>query len=262
MAGTVHAATMPLDMARVGPVHGSDILSDLVARDGLGYECVPEELLDAAFQLSDKGLAMPQTCLPDPCKEALSRDRYASLLGHAPTAREWDDYYARYGEVCRAEVTPFGDDAGDTVLAGLPNDTAGFWAPLLPVGRSISTPLAGRTSGGGRLGGGFPGGGFLGGGTSFDGDDDGTEVSQVITDGSSFDDPGRGSSSDPERLPQPYPGPDGPDKLDDPFSDPRSPPRTTENTPAPPAVPLPAPAWALLSAFAALAALRARKRTG
>jgi hypothetical protein len=111
-------------------------LDDLLLQDGLGYTCIAEAQIDVAFFASGKGARLPQTCLPEPCTAALTQAGLGELIGRAPTIAEWDDYYARYAETCRAETTAFGTGPADT----LPQSTTDFWTPIL-VG---ATPLFDR----------------------------------------------------------------------------------------------------------------------
>ncbi|XDA99751.1 hypothetical protein AB1M95_07575 [Sulfitobacter sp. LCG007] len=130
--GSPDAATVGNDDPRYGAMEPAMTLADLLAEDQLGYECVPEARLDAAFSISGKGIAMPQTCLPDPCEGALTHADYGILLGHMPDDVEWDDYYARYADFCRAEVTPFGEDGAPVLFAsGSAGFRETFWKPLL-----------------------------------------------------------------------------------------------------------------------------------
>lgn len=119
-------------------------ITDITVEDTLGYACIPAEYLDEkddsaalAFRLSGK-LRMPRTCLPDPCLGALTPQELSNLTGTSPSSprfdEEWNDYYARYADQCRAEVTPFGN--GDPLLDGDPPKIAGFLPPSLgPISR-------------------------------------------------------------------------------------------------------------------------------
>ena len=106
-------------------------LADLVRTDDLGFECISDADLELAFAATGKGIRLPRTCLPDPCA-ILSRDRLGhEIIGRPPSEAEWDEYYARYAEYCRAETTPF-----DGQMA---RPTAGqFWRPLLTDKRRVA----------------------------------------------------------------------------------------------------------------------------
>jgi hypothetical protein len=122
------AATLATQMPVGQPL---DHIDQVLVFDELGFECVPEERIDAAFHLTGKGVRMPRTCLPDPCKAALSPRGLADLIGRPATPEEWDEYYGRYGDRCLAEVTPFGVDdrlGGASTRGAAPED---FWAPFI-----------------------------------------------------------------------------------------------------------------------------------
>jgi hypothetical protein len=108
----------------------------------LGYTCIDEAQIDIAFFASGKGARLPQTCLPEPCQAALSQPQLARLIGRAPNPVEWDEYYARYADTCRAETTAFGDAPG--AGTGLVN-TGDFWAPILAASNPISNGLLSRS---------------------------------------------------------------------------------------------------------------------
>lgn len=101
-------------------------LSDLIEIDTLGYTCIAEASLESAFGATGKSGRLPRTCLPEPCDGALSRDELASLIGRTPSGDEWDDYFARYAQVCRHEALGFGAPDVPAVV-----DADGFWAPFL-----------------------------------------------------------------------------------------------------------------------------------
>ncbi|MFZ3583345.1 hypothetical protein ACOI1H_14390 [Loktanella sp. DJP18] len=211
--------------------------------DPLGTGCIDGGGYDDPFP-SSKGVRAPAFCLPHPCDEALTRTELGrDILGREVADWEWDTYYSRYAEFCRAEaVVPRGDAAPSG------NAVADFWAPILapPVlaylpagpGRSGIAPSAG--SGGGGIpfiptipiGGGPPpdtGDGTSpgGGGSPNPGGDGGPN-------------PGGGGSPNPGGGGGTNPGGDGG---------------------IPPVVPLPMTAWLLLSGLLALTGLRRRSRT-
>jgi hypothetical protein len=126
--GSLSAATVATQVPASDPL---DHIDQVLVVDELGFECVPENRIDAAFHLSGKGVRMPRTCLPAPCKAALSPDDLAYLIGRPASQSEWDEYYARYGDVCRAEVTPFGEDdrlGGASTGSAAPDE---FWGPFI-----------------------------------------------------------------------------------------------------------------------------------
>ena len=100
----------------VPPLHAGVIsIEDLLDHDPLGYECIPASFLEEpddnttaiAFSLTGKG-RLPRTCLPNPCDRALTPRELSNITGTemilARFSGEWDDYYARYADHCRAEV--------------------------------------------------------------------------------------------------------------------------------------------------------------
>ncbi len=68
--------------------------SDLMSVDPLGFQCIPEDLLDAAFARADKPVLVPRTC--DTGDQFLDPGVLAQLLGHTPSAEEWSQYQWRY----------------------------------------------------------------------------------------------------------------------------------------------------------------------
>lgn len=112
-------------------------LADLVAVDPLGYSCIADSDIDLAFHASGKGIRLPRTCLPDPCRAALTRVELASLIGRPPLPSEWGDYYSRYADHCRKEVVPFqGSAVGDDGI----ETAADFWRPLAGI-YPVSAPI-------------------------------------------------------------------------------------------------------------------------
>ena len=151
-------------------------LDDLLRQDALGYDCIDENQIDVAFFAAGKGMRLPQTCLPEPCKAALSPVQLASVIGRPPSPAEWDEYYSRYAEICRKETIAFrSEDAARDDLGRTP---ALFWAPIVggnnvvtqsgsptPIGPIVVGGGGGSGTGGGGGsstsggGGGIPGGG-------------------------------------------------------------------------------------------------------
>lgn len=132
LSASVQASTVPPSFEQAQPQDGDFSLSDLVAKDDLGYTCVPENRIDDAFFATGKGIRLPQTCLPKPCELALSEFQLASLIGRPPSLNEWDDYFSRYADVCRKEITPLEQDEplpGDVPVRE--DSVEGFWGPLL-----------------------------------------------------------------------------------------------------------------------------------
>lgn len=74
-------------------------LAAILTTDPLGYECVPEDKLEAAFSLAGKGMRVPQTCIADPCEQTFSELTLASYSGFRDDA-VYDDYRRRMTKVC------------------------------------------------------------------------------------------------------------------------------------------------------------------
>lgn len=74
-------------------------LAAIMTTDPLGYECVPEDRLEAAYALGSKGMRVPQTCIVDPCAETFSELTLASYSGYRD-AEVYDDYRRRMTRVC------------------------------------------------------------------------------------------------------------------------------------------------------------------
>jgi hypothetical protein len=127
MATAVSAATTRFDEFDFG----SDVaLADIVAVDPLGYACIREDQIDIAFHATGKGVRLPRTCLPAPCRKALSEFELASLIGRPAFPAEWDDYVSRYADHCRKETVPFAEEAIESMPE--PGDEAvAFWTPLV-----------------------------------------------------------------------------------------------------------------------------------
>ena len=69
-------------------------MEDLLTTDLLGYTCVAEEDLDAAFLNQGKGGSVPQTCITEtPVKDCAS---LAPLLGHEATFNECSTHAYRW----------------------------------------------------------------------------------------------------------------------------------------------------------------------
>ncbi len=138
--GFVTAAPMaqanPLSIADITKIEPTSI-ADITTVDGLGYDCIDAKYLDEdidgpaaiAFTLAGK-VRMPRTCLPEPCARALSQRELSNLTGTEMSlprfAKEWDEYYARYAEMCRKETVPFYGPAPEVY----PTPYI-FWTPLL-----------------------------------------------------------------------------------------------------------------------------------
>lgn len=226
----------------------------LALMDPIGTGCIDGGGSDDPFP-SSKGVRAPTFCLPNPCKAALSREELGrDILGRSAETWEWDAYYSRYAEFCRAEaVVPRGGASAPTAET--------FWAPLITpgiatylpdgtgrnpvrgplngggVGPGGSTPIGGIPIGGIPIGGGgsSPGGG--GGTTPGGGGPDtegGTGPGGGPNAGGGGNAPGGGDGTTPG-------GGGGPDI---------------------PVVPLPLAGWLLASSLAALAGLsRSRRRS-
>ena len=147
--------------------------------DPIGTGCINGGGPDDPFPAS-KGVRAPAFCIFNPCDRSLTRVELGrDIIGREVENWEWDAYYSRYAEICRA-------DAVNRNGPSKPVTAEEFWAPLIsgpptlylasaagPVGSTgpISNPNAGSGSGfvpgagGGVI---FPGGGngSEGGGTS------------------------------------------------------------------------------------------------
>ena len=171
-------------------------LDDLLRQDALGYDCIDENQIDVAFFAAGKGMRLPQTCLPEPCKAALSTVQLASVIGRPPSPAEWDEYYSRYAEICRKETIAFRSE--DAAKDNLERTPPLFWAPILggknvvteagpptPIGPIVVGGGGGSSTGGGGGGttggggGSSTGGGGGGGQTGGGGGDGGTDTPPV-----------------------------------------------------------------------------------
>ena len=130
-------------------------LAALTVRDELGYTCIPEILLEAAYRADGKGAILPQTCLPEPCRRQISEQELAMLMGRPPRAADWDGYVARYAEYCVAETGGAWypgavADISDASYVGI--NPVGFWAPfVLPPAIPVAQLRDGPSSAGGAL---------------------------------------------------------------------------------------------------------------
>lgn len=71
----------------------SSIQEALTTVDALGFTCIAEENLDAAFADAGKGNVL-RTCAT--MATEYSRDALAALLGHVPSAAEWRAFAWRW----------------------------------------------------------------------------------------------------------------------------------------------------------------------
>ncbi|MEJ6398807.1 hypothetical protein [Yoonia sp. 208BN28-4] len=146
-------ATAGLAICATPTFAGVVSITELLDRDPLGYECIPSSYLEEAddgsaaiaFSLTGK-TRLPRTCLPDPCARALTPRELSNITGTemilARFSGEWDDYYARYADHCRREVTFPPDVTPDPVIAGPVRPTpldpvAEFWPPIIERSRTI-----------------------------------------------------------------------------------------------------------------------------
>jgi hypothetical protein len=137
----------------VSPANAGVIaITDLIEQDPLGYECIPSSFLDEAedgtaaiaFSLTGKS-RLPRTCLPNPCDRALTPRELSNITGTemilARFSGEWDDYYARYADYCRAEVvlpTQTPQTRPTTIAQGpVVTPVAAFWPPIIERSRKI-----------------------------------------------------------------------------------------------------------------------------
>ena len=136
--------------------------------DPIGTGCIDGGGYDDPFP-SSKGVRAPAFCVFNPCDRALTRVELGrDFIGRDVEDWEWDAYYSRYAELCRADAVNRDAPSG-------PVTAEAFWAPLLApplisylggsAGPGSSTgliPNPGSGGGGGFLPGG--GGGVLPGG--------------------------------------------------------------------------------------------------
>ena len=169
--------------------------------DDLGYNCIPEERLEAAYSAVDKGVALPRTCLPKPCDLLPDLALLAELLGRDPTEREIADFTSRHTRYCNGEDPVIGNEDAliDRATRGLPqweNDDTPLWQPQTLATRPLtgaqrlaaimpSNGLAGwarPASGGGGPSSSFGNFGGGGGGSGGSNDND-TDVASGLIDG-------------------------------------------------------------------------------
>lgn len=226
-------------------------LKSLVKTDALGYSCLPEDLLEAAFRAEGKKTAvLPQTCLPQPCVAQISRVQLASFMGYAPADSDWWSYIDRYADVCVAETpVAWGDlsspqDTPDGVSTPAPDDGASFWAPFvgpavaqaaLPVPAPAATPQPGFDAAL-RSNFGVPGGGSI-----------------------SRAGPPPTSAPPPPFAPPVVPPVAGPPPNEPPPNDPPPTGSPPVDPPLPSPVPLPAAVWLLLAGLLAMARIGRRR---
>ncbi len=146
-------ATVSVFSAARPALSGVVSIAELLDRDPLGYECIPSSYLEEgedgtaaiAFSLTGK-TRLPRTCLPDPCARALTPRELSNITGTemilARFSGEWDDYYARYADHCRREVTFPPDVTPDEFVAGpvqpvVIDPVQDFWPPILERAREI-----------------------------------------------------------------------------------------------------------------------------
>lgn len=131
--------------------------------DPLGGGCYlysPREW-DEPFGLGKSGLRARPLCLPDACDSALTRDALAMrIVGRPVTDGEWDAYYARYSEYCRAEALaaqecsqdgspPIGVGSGISFPPAGPEEQFSLLPPVFGGGFVPITPVVGGGTGGG-----------------------------------------------------------------------------------------------------------------
>ena len=227
--------------------------------DPIGTGCVDGGGYDDPFPAS-KGAMAPPFCMFNPCDRALSRTELSrDIVGRDVETWEWDAYYSRYAEYCRADAVNREGPSG-------PMTAQSFWAPLLarPLlaylpggstgrdtlfdnpkggvgGGGITFPVSGGGSlGGGGAGGVSAGGGASGGGNTPDGSNGGT-TRPPLTAGGTLPDSGSGTTP-PGGGGTPGTGGGG---------------SPGTGTP-PPVIPLPLSGLLLLSALAGVAGLKRR----
>lgn len=222
--------------------------SAITMMDPIGTGCVDGGGYDDPFP-SGKGVRAPAFCLPNPCDRALSRAELSrDIIGRDVENWEWDAYYSRYAEICRAEA--LGADAPRK-----PVTTDTFWEPLinppqlayLPAGRANSL-FTNPNAGSGTSFSPGPGSVLTGGGagatSSTPGNAGSGNTPDTTTPGGS--DGGGGNTSNSGGTGTTPGGGGG----------------TSNNGGGggqPPVIPIPTPAWLLISAIIAIVTLRKRK---
>lgn len=103
-------------------------ISDLVTTDVLGYACVMEDDLDAAFVNAGKGGTVPQTCITEtPDKDCAFLE---PLLGREATSGECATHAYRYLTWFDPDrSTGWGFDCGDCTVESNPPPTAAVPIP-------------------------------------------------------------------------------------------------------------------------------------
>ncbi|WP_299647913.1 hypothetical protein [uncultured Jannaschia sp.] len=134
------SAGMALALWTANAAHGAT-LDTYVTTDALGYGCVQEADLDAAMLATDKGVTLPPTCLPEPCRRQITRNELAVLIGRPPEPIVWDDYVARYADTCVAETGGVWGYPSSPRPIARPTVPAAFWGPILAA-PTIAAPRA------------------------------------------------------------------------------------------------------------------------
>lgn len=75
-------------------------LAELERIDALGFTCIDEDDLEAAFGALGKGGRVPQTCIADPCAAVLDQGAFGALLGRPAQSIEFVDYRGRMARFC------------------------------------------------------------------------------------------------------------------------------------------------------------------
>lgn len=92
--------------------------------DPIGTGCIDGGGYDDPFP-SSKGVRAPAFCVFNPCNRALTRVELSrDIIGRDVEDWEWDAYYSRYAELCRADAVNRDAPSG-------PVTAEAFWAPLL-----------------------------------------------------------------------------------------------------------------------------------
>lgn len=114
-----------LSLMMTSPAFAATLAPPAIAvMDPMGTGCIDGGGYDDPFP-SSKGIRAPAFCLPRPCDRALTRTELGyDVIGRDAEDWEWDTYYSRYAEICRAEALN-----ADTPPKSLTERD--FWAPLL-----------------------------------------------------------------------------------------------------------------------------------
>ncbi|MGB3553808.1 MAG: hypothetical protein WBA25_04110, partial [Jannaschia sp.] len=109
--GAASAAGLAVVMLALGSAPARSMTIDaLIQTDDLGYSCIQEASLEAAFAAAGKAGRIPQTCIPEPCAEMMETEDLAMYIGMRPEEEMRDEYVARYADSCVAETgAPWGD---------------------------------------------------------------------------------------------------------------------------------------------------------